>query len=237
MKKIAILQSNYIPWKGYFDIINSVDEFIIYDHVQYTKNDWRNRNKIKTKNGLQWLTIPVSVKSLNQRINETVVSDFRWNVKHWKSISQSYSRSRHFSVYGNFFKSLYLDLETELCYLSDINYKFITAINDILEIDTKITFSTDYSLAKNKNNNVNIIELCLQANADIYLSGPSAKNYIDENLFKQNKITIEWVDYNGYRSYPQLHGEFEHGVSILDLIFNVGPETLKYLKSFVTNDE
>ena len=108
-KKIAILQSNYIPWKGYFDIINLVDEFILFDDVQYTKRDWRNRNRIKTKQGLMWLTIPVMLKNRYfQKINETRISDTKWNRKHWSTISHNYSKAKYFKVYKEQFEELYL---------------------------------------------------------------------------------------------------------------------------------
>ena len=97
MKKIAISQSNYIPWKGYFDLINSVDEFILYDDMQYTKRDWRNRNKIKTPQGLQWLTIPVHTKAkYYQKISEVMISDKDWATEHWQKIKQNYFKAKFF---------------------------------------------------------------------------------------------------------------------------------------------
>jgi hypothetical protein len=128
MKKIAISQSNYIPWKGYFDLINSVDEFTLYDDAQYTRRDWRNRNKIKTPQGLQWLTIPVDVKGKYfQKINETKISDKGWGVKHWQQIKQNYAKAKNFKKYKDIFEELYLSCKEE--YLSEINHKFIIAIN------------------------------------------------------------------------------------------------------------
>ena len=107
MKKIAILQSNYIPWKGYFDLINMVDEFVLYDDVQYTHRDWRNRNKIKTSHGLKWLTIPVRQERFEQKIIETKVIDKRWNTKHWKSLVQNYSKAKYFNEYKYIFEELW----------------------------------------------------------------------------------------------------------------------------------
>ena len=126
MKKLAILQSNYIPWKGYFDMINMVDEFIIYDCVQYTKNDWRNRNKIKTLNGVQWITIPVEQKELSQKICDTKVCLPNWNKKHWQTIVTNYSKAPYFKAYKSVLEQLYL--ETDTLYLSEINVKFIKDI-------------------------------------------------------------------------------------------------------------
>ena len=235
-KKIAILQSNYIPWKGYFDLINRVDEFIFYDDVQYTKNDWRNRNQIKTSNGLIWLSIPIETKghiSENKKINEVKVINNSWRKKHWKSIQNSYSKSPYFKDYKEIFEQLYLS--SNETYLSKINYKFILAINNILMINTKISYSSDYILEGDKNER--IINLCKQANASKYISGPAAKDYINIELFKQENINLEWMDYSNYREYPQLYPPFVHNVSILDLIFNCGKDSLNYIIEENKNDK
>ena len=228
MKKIAILQSNYIPWKGYFDIMGSVDEFIIYDEMQYTKNDWRNRNKIKTTNGLIWLTIPVKIEKLNQKINETKIADNKWYIKHKNSLQTNYGKATKFKECKDFIFNIY-EQASRLDYISEINYTFLNEINKFLKISTKISFSTDYNIGDGKTER--LINICKQSNSNIYLSGPSAKNYIDEALFTKNNINLEWFDYIGYKEYEQLHPPFEHGVSILDLIFNTGEDAYKYLKS------
>jgi hypothetical protein len=228
MKKIAILQSNYIPWKGYFDIINMVDEFILYDDVQYTKNDWRNRNKIKTKQGIQWITIPVRQKKLSQLIKDTKIQDKRWYRKHWTTIRQNYSKSLYFKEYKDIFEELYLNNKEE--YLSQINYKFIVTVNKILGIDTKIRWSSEFNLVDGQTER--LLAICKDCNADIYLSGPSAKNYFDEDLAKKENIKVEWIDYSNYPKYNQLYPPFEHGVTILDLIFNEGSNATKFMKSF-----
>lgn len=228
MKKIAILQSNYIPWKGYFDLINMVDEFIIFDDAQYTKNDWRNRNKIKTSQGVKWLTVPIYNKCLNQKIKETKVSDRRWFVKHWNSISQSYSKSKYFKQYKDVFEKFYKEGNEE--YLSEINYKLIIEICNILGIKTKIRHSSEFVLVDGKTEK--LLSICMQCKADIYVSGPSAKDYFEMDLAVKNKIQTEWIDYDNYSEYTQLYHPFEHTVSILDLIFNEGPNATKYMKSF-----
>ena len=176
-KKVAIVQSNYIPWKGYFDLINTVDEFILLDDVQYTRRDWRNRNRIKTPNGLMWLTIPVEVKGkFVQKIKDAVISDPGWNRKHWDSIVHSYSRARYFGKYKETFEALYLGCAEKS--LSRINHGFLVAICKLLGIDTKITWSMDYHLAEGKTER--LVDFCKQAGADEYISGPSAMGYIDE---------------------------------------------------------
>lgn len=229
MKKVAILQSNYIPWKGYFDMINMVDEFILYDDMQYTKRDWRNRNKIKTPQGLQWLSIPVEVKGKYfQKINETKISEKDWAKKHWQQIQQNYLKAKYFKEYKDIFEELYLTHEEE--YLSQINYKFITTINKILGITTKIRWSSEFELIDGQTEK--LLGICKECNADIYISGPAAKDYFDEELAKKENIQVKWMDYSEYKEYEQLHLPFEHGVSILDLIFNEGNNATKFMKSF-----
>ncbi len=228
VKKAAISQSNYIPWKGYFDMINMVDVFVIYDEVQYTKNDWRNRNIIKTKQGLEWITIPVKQNNLNQRIDETEVFLPKWNVKHWKTIKSVYGKAPFFKKYSERFEELYLNIGFKN--LSEINKKFIDEICNILDIKTPILNSRELSLKGDANER--LIDACKKLEVETYVSGPSAKSYIKKSLFEQNNLTIEWIDYSGYQEYEQMSGSFEHGVSVLDLIFNKGDDANKFLKSF-----
>lgn len=228
MKKIAIIQSNYIPWKGYFDMINMVDEFILYDDAQYTKNDWRNRNKIKTIIGIEWITIPVKQEKLQQKIKDTKISFKDWKKKHIKTIFTNYSKSKYFKEYKDFFEDLYYKCNED--FLSEINFKFISEINKLLDIKTNIRFSNEFILEGNKTEK--LICICKQSKANIYLSGPSAKGYLDEALMNKEGIYVEWMDYNGYPEYNQLYPPFEHAVSIIDLILNEGPKAKNYMKSF-----
>ena len=227
-KKVAIVQSNYIPWKGYFDIINMVDEFILYDDVQYTKNDWRNRNEIKTTNGKQWITIPVHQKKLGQMIKDTFVSNDIWRKKHWKTIVQNYSKAKHFNDHKELFEKLYLDSNEKL--LNRINHRFLVAICKIFGIKTKISWSMDYRLIDGLTER--LVDLCKQAGATEYISGPAARGYINEDFFRVSGIKLQYMDYSGYPEYNQLFPPFEHAVSIIDLLFNEGPDAQKYMKSF-----
>jgi hypothetical protein len=228
-KMCAIVQSNYIPWKGYFDMIGMVDEFILFDDVQYTRRDWRNRNWIKTPEGIQWLTIPVNVKGrYDQLIKDTKVSDANWNKRHWETIKRAYTKARFFHDFMSFFEELYLDCRET--YLSEINALFLRAICNILNITTKITKSSDYDLIQGKSER--LAYLCFQAGATIYLSGPTAKTYMDEDLFVREGIMVQYMDYAGYPEYHQLYPPFEHSVSIIDLILNAGPDARKFMKSF-----
>ena len=226
-KKVAILQSNYIPWKGYFDIIDSVDEFIFHDDLQYTKNDWRNRNKIKTDKGIIWLTIPCGTNT-NRLICNVELNDNSWQKKHWSIIQQYYGKSLYFKEYKEFFKEIYLN--EKHINLSNMNQKIIKKIaTEILNINTLFKDSRSYNLKKQKGERV--LELLKKTNATHYLSGPAAKDYINENLFKEAGIELSWMDYSGYREYSQLYPPFEHGVSILDLIFNTGKDAIEYIRN------
>lgn len=225
-KRIAILQSNYIPWKGYFDIIGLVDEFIIYDEVQYTKNDWRNRNRIKSSSGMQWITIPVYQRSLQQKISETKVSTNNWGIKNWNSLKTNYGRAPYFKSYSSPLEDFYTTFKSPM--LSEINLALIKLVCDFLGIKTKISNSAEYVLEGDST--TKLVSLCKQTGATHYLSGPAAKSYIRETLFHEEKINIEWMDYNGYQEYPQLYPPFEHGVSVVDLLFNAGPTSRNYMK-------
>lgn len=227
MKKVAIVQSNYIPWKGYFDMIAAVDEFIIYDDMQYTRRDWRNRNQIKTPQGTQWITVPVLAKGkYHQKICETRIGNGDWANTHWKAISLNYGRAPFFAQVAAWLKPLYFD-ET-FTHLSQLNLRFIEEICAYLEIKTAITNSSDYGLADGKTER--LADLCIQAGGTEYISGPAAKDYIDEKIFSDLGIKLTWFEYAGYPNYPQLWGEFVHGVSILDLLFNCGKESPRYMR-------
>lgn len=225
MKQVAVLQSNYIPWKGYFDIINAVDEFIWYDDVQYTKNDWRNRNRIKTSHGTQWLTVPCG-SSGSRNIDQVELRDPRWQRTHWKTISQAYARAPHFPTYRDFFAELYLGRRWNT--LCELNHAFVESIcREILHIETRFRSSSDYELPTGRNER--LLDLLVQVDADRYLSGPTAAKYIDEPSFQDRGIGIDWMDYSGYPIYPQLHGGFEHQVTVLDLLFHVGADAEWYI--------
>ena len=230
-KRVAILQSNYIPWKGYFDIIGLVDEFIIYDEVQYTKNDWRNRNRIKTPEGVQWITVPVYQRSLQQKISETEVSNYKWGNKNWNTLKANYAKAPYFKTYSPFLEEFYRTFKSPL--LSEINETLIKLICEFLKINTKITQSNHYYLEGNPTEK--LVNLCMQTGASHYLSGPAAKNYLQEKLFIENGIELEWMAYEEYAEYPQLYPPFEHSVSVVDLLFNVGPTSRSFMKSH--NDE
>lgn len=228
-KTVAIVQSCYIPWKGYFDLINFSDEFVLYDEAQFTKRDWRNRNQIKTARGLQWLTVPVETKGkFSQLIQDCKIDGASWRKEHWNALVTNYSKARHFKAYKEKIQSLYLDSHENS--LSRMNYAFLKEIGSLLGIKTKLSWSTDYP--KKNGRTEKLVSICAAAGATEYLSGPSAQDYLDESLFKEAGIRVRFMDYSDYPVYAQLHGEFEHRVSVLDLLFNEGPDSIRFMKSF-----
>jgi len=226
-KKVAVVQSNYIPWRGYFDLIAAVDEFILFDDMQYTRRDWRNRNKVKTPAGVQWLTVPVRVKGrFYQSIRETEIDGTRWAQRHWDTLCHHYRRAPHFREVAALLEPLYL--KRSYPRLSVLNRAFIDAVCGYLGICTKISWSWEYRLAEGKTER--LVDLCRQAGGTEYISGPTAKGYLDEELFSATGLAVTWFDYSEYQPYPQLCGDFVPDLSVLDLLFNCGPEAPRYLK-------
>ena len=225
MSTVVVLQSNYIPWKGYFDLIHDADVFIFYDDLQFTKNDWRNRNKIKTIKGSRWLSIPVGT-SANRLICEVALDDAGWQRSHWDSLRQQYEKRPYFKLYRSFFESVYLGKQWKN--LSELNQFLIRHIShEILKISTQFLDSREFELDGQKLDR--LLDLVVKSKATRYVSGPAAKDYIQPERFEALGIDLVWKDYSNYPEYPQAHPPFEHGVTILDLLFNVGPEAPQYI--------
>jgi len=228
--RIAAVQSNYIPWKGYFDLINQVDEFFFLDEVQYTRRDWRNRNIIKLDGEKHWLTIPVVAKGrYHQRIDETLIADGTWAGRHWKTIVHAYRRAPHFDEVEPLLAPLY-ERHAATERLSDVNFAFVEAICRHLGIGTALSWSTDHPTSDERSRR--LLDLALAVGADEYVSGPAARDYLDVEAFEAAGVSVAWADYSGYSEYPQGAGAFEHGVSIVDLLFNTGRDAPRYMKSF-----
>jgi hypothetical protein len=229
-KRLAIVQSSYIPWKGYFDLIRGVDEFMLFDDAQFTKRDWRSRNRIKTPQGPLWLTIPVHTKGRYlQTIKETLISDPSWAEAHWKSIATHYARAPFFSTYREPLEALYRGCTEDR--LSAVNRRFIEGLCDLLQIRTRLTWSMDYEVIPGKTER--LVSLCQQAGATAYLSGPAARNYIEPDVFAAAGIALSYIDYSGYPEYPQLYPPFDHEVSVIDLLLNTGPDAITMMRNHV----
>lgn len=229
-KTIAAFPSSYIPWKGYFDVINSVDEFVLYDDAPYAKRDWRNRNVIKGPRGLTWLAIPVDARAGHrQRVRDTRVTDTGWRVPHWRALRRIYSTAPHFKTYAWELRQIYA--RSDHGRLSQVNHDFIKRICQMLGIDTRISWSMDYRLPDGDPHE-KLIELCRQSGAGRFLAGNRTRRYLDVARFEQADIEVSFADYARYPSYRQVYPPFEHRVSVLDLLFHTGPDAHRYMKSF-----
>jgi hypothetical protein len=230
VKSVMITQSNYIPWKGFFDSLRHVDIFVVYDDMQYTKRDWRNRNIIKTPQGLKWISIPVEVKGKYlQKIKDTKIAEKDWNISHWNVIKQNYKGAKHFKETAEWLEPLYRNCNFD--FITEVNIHFINAICKQLEITIEIRYSSDFDLAEEKTQR--LVNICKDINASNYFSGPAAKAYMEIDRFETENITVHYWDYHDYPVYEQLHGEFVHGVSIIDLLMNEGSNSINYLNKLI----
>jgi hypothetical protein len=222
--KVGIIQSNFLPWRGYFDFIRQVDLFIIHDDLQYTKGDWRNRNKIKTPQGAEWITVPVHYKHTSQLIDETTIDySTPWAHHILNRIQASYAHAPYFNTY---FSEVCTFLKEPGQTISELNIRLIRWVCSQLKIKTPIVFSREYNPTGAKTER--LIGILKQVGATKYLSGPSAKAYLNPQLFIDAGINLEYITYN-YPEYPQYYPPYNPFVSILDLMFMTGPDALSYI--------
>lgn len=232
-KAVAILQSNYIPWKGYFDIIAAVDEFLIFDEAQFTRRDWRNRNKIVIAGKPHWLTIPVKSKGrFEVPVKEIEVDGPGWAEQHWKSIKHAYGKAVFFSHYAPLLEETYLRA-ADLTRLTAINELFLRQIAGWLGLPTAFRH-TDEVVRSTDNPTGRLVEICMARGARVYVSGPAARDYIEMGQFEAAGVKLRYANYAGYPVYDQKAEPFEHGVSIIDLLMRCGPEARGHLKSMRT---
>jgi hypothetical protein len=214
-----VIQSNYIPWKGYFDLIRNADLFVHYDEVQYTKNDWRNRNRIYSKNGLAWLTIPISRQAVHGPISAVELGSSDWQDLHFKTLQQAYGRARYFGQLLPLMEQGLLAQRWRR--LIDVNRFWMKAVSELIGIRTAFVDSKDYVLQGSRVER--LLGLLRTVGATEYITGPSARDYLSESelLFEQAGIRLTYWDYQGYPEYTQMRAPFEHYVSIVDLLANV----------------
>lgn len=226
-KSVVITQSNYIPWKGYFDNIALADEVVLYDSVQYTRRDWRNRNKIKTAGGLKWLTVPVKVSGrFTQNIEDTRIQGTEWAQKHWQTIRHSYGKQPGFETLSALFADAYADMPFDL--LSDLNRRLIEIVLDFLNIPARVSSSRDFRLRGDRTDK--LVSICKDLGASAYLTGPAARDYLDEARFAGEGIAVSYFDNEYEVEYQQPFPPFVHQVSIVDLIACCGEDARKYMK-------
>jgi hypothetical protein len=227
--RLVVLQSNYIPWKGYFDLLKMADLFVVYDSVQYTKNDWRNRNVLVGRQGPTWLTIPVETAGrAGQSISQAQVSDGRWARKHWMTVVQLLGKRQFFDLYGPQWEEMYL-AAARLTSLHDINLLFMVGIAEQLNITTPIVDDSEFVLPAGSPTE-RLVALCAAAGATSYVTGAAGLTYIDQKCFEQAEIELKVIDYSSYAEYAQGGTQFTHGVSVMDLLANVGNLAGTYLR-------
>lgn len=221
-----MLQPNYIPWKGVFDLIDQVDTFVFYDDVQYTKRDWRNRNKIRTSNGDVWLSVPVKSNRGDLICEVTINNESDWQKKHYQSIKTNYSKAPYFSEYSYLLDEIYINRTWNS--LNDLNVFTTKLIAKALDIDCKWVKASDLKIDGSKDGD-KVIKICKELNCNYFINGPASKEFMNEELFKKEDITLDYIDYS-YPEYDQLHTPFNHYVTVLDLIFCCGPKALNKIR-------
>jgi hypothetical protein len=227
---VVILQPSYIPWRGYFHQVLKSDLFIFYDDVQFDKHGWRNRNRIKTANGPQWITIPViSAGALENsiRLNQIPIDwNRKWNEKHWSMISQSYSKTPFFQTTSEWLHEYY---QRKPIFLADFTIELTKDIARQMGL-AKVEFMRSSELKGITGVKTDrLIQILTSVGATHYISGPSAKAYLEEEKFSKVGISLEYMEYD-YPPYPQRYPPFDPHLSILDLMFNTGVEALNFIE-------
>ncbi len=222
--RVGIIQSNFLPWRGYFDFIGSVDLFILHDDLQYTKGDWRNRNRVKTPRGAEWITVPVHYRSMHQLIDETPIDySAGWQQRMLNRIRASYARAPYFDLY---FPELGALLAEPAQTISELNLRLIRWVCAHLGIRTPIVLSRQYDPVGAKTER--LIGILKRAGASIYLSGPAARSYLVPETFEAEGIRLEYKTYD-YTEYEQLYPPYDPYVSVIDLMFMTGEKSASFL--------
>ena len=224
--KVAIMQPTYMPWIGYFALMESVDIFIILDSVQFSKRSWQQRNQIKTESGPKWLTVPVISKGKRDQLITDVQIDYsnKFPESHINLIKQNYMKSKFFNNYS---EDLFNIFRKKHKNLSSISIDLILLIRDLLNIETTIKYSSDFLTEGSKDEL--LAELCKYVGATEYVSPQGSKVYLDDsNSFIKRNIPVKYFDYK-HPNYPQSHGDFIQYMSVIDLLFSCGPESKNFL--------
>ena len=222
MTRVAVSQSNYIPWLGYFQTISSVSDFVFLDNVQYTNRDWRNRNQIKTPQGKLWLSLDVESVEKNTLIQDVRFIHKEAKKKHLETIRRNYRRSEFFDEIFPEIEQIYESYQGDS--LSEFNQHLISSLAFKLGIRTRFHDAREFPNSSDASRR--ILEICLSLKANTYVSGPSAQDYLDLEIFTSNSIQVEWFEYS-IEAYQQLWGDFDPRVSVLDPILNNGWDVLR----------
>ena len=219
MTRAVVIQPNYVPWIGYFDLINAADVLVLLDTVQYTRGDWRNRNRIKTEGGMKWLTIPMRPES-GTLIRDAACEDLDWRAAHLARLEAAYRDAPAFDVMMPRIRAWYAALPGTG--LVEIDEHLLRCAADALGIETPIRRASELADADDPTGR--LVALCRAVDADRYLSGPAAKEYLDVTAMEAAGIAVEWACYDYAGSYPQPHPPFERAVSVLDPLLCLGED-------------
>jgi hypothetical protein len=221
---VVITQPNYLPWRGYFDQMERADRFILLNDVQYTRRDWRNRNRLKSPDGLRWITIPVARGHRDQRIDEAIISDRGWAQSHLDRARHCYADAPRAEGELAWLENLLIGAAAKDALAAVLGETLrrtaahVGITTEIIDCQQLLPTSESVQLGATER----LVTLAQRAGASRYLSGPSARDYLDVQPFREQGIDVAWLDYSGYRPYPQLHGRFEPAVSIVDVLVHLG---------------
>lgn len=225
---IGILQPGYLPWLGFFEQLHRSDIFVIYDDVQYDKGSWRNRNRIKTANGVQWLTVPVRLNFGNRTlVHEVAIENaINWRKKHAESIRQNYSKSPFFTCYWPLFEEAF---DRQWALLIDLDIFFIERLAACLGLaGHRIIRSSTLNITGDRIGR--LLAICSHFNANVFYEGAAGRNYINDRKFTDQGITVQYQHYN-HPTYTQLYGKFVPYLSVIDLLFNHGEQSREIILS------
>ena len=223
---VSINQLAYLPWLGYFERIKNSDVFVFFDTVQFEKNSFTNRNKIKTPNGSKWLTIPIKTSGLfkTNTLKNCKILDAKWQKSHWLQIKENYRKSSFWQEYSPQFEVFYQKPYNKL---SDLCWEMLQTFVKIFNIKTKLIRSSSLPEFITTKDDL-VLDILKHLRADEYISGALGRNYIHEDKFLISNIKLRYQDYKP-KNYTQLFGEFIPYLGAIDLIFNQGPESMKYI--------
>jgi len=221
---VSIHQPNFLPWLGFFDKVDRSDVFILLDNVQFEKNGWQNRNRIKGPNGPQWLTVPVRRKFPQTIADTQINNDITWQRKHWNAIVSNYSKAPYFQRYKHQFEAIY---QKSCDQLIQLNGWMLEVIFEILGLNKKVCYASEFSVCSSSTER--LLGLCEALEADVYLAGSGGHDYLDTTLFEQKNIQVEFQSFH-HPVYPQLFGAFVSHITVLDLLFNCGDQSLAIIR-------
>jgi len=226
----TILQPTYLPWSGFFEMIDATDVFVVYDHVQFARKSWQNRNKIKGPNGMEVLSVPVKKAPLKTPITQIQISRDRGNPleTHWDTIQHKYKKTPHFEKYFDDFATVY---GTPFEYIRDLNVELIKTICRVIGIETNFIYSSDLGLDdETMGKTERVVNLCQEAGLTYLYDAKGAEGFLDNQMFDQAGLEVKFQDYTPL-DYPQLYGEHIGYLSVIDMLFNIGPETLDMIRA------